>query len=358
MQDDTEESTVRRRLARQRGGIPIVIALIALVAAVALAGCGGSSGGESSGGTTGGGSETSAEGGGSSTIRVALVQAATANLPVEIADAEGLFEKQGLEVTVDTPNIPFSQLPAALGKQYDLVIGTEPGLITAADSGIDIMAVSGLQRDNPKDPGAALVVPEGSSITGIKDLGGKSVGAPSTVGNNFSALECWARKEGVDPSSIRGLEAATPQIPELLEAGRFESALLFEPLLKPLVEGGSTDLGNAYQECFGEPSQYTSLWLAQGSWAEENSVAIGKFLAALEEAQGVMEKDPEGSRAIYVKTSGLPPEAAENTPIIPGEFDFQQGQPIVENIETWIKVLEENGTFEGSVEPSALVLEG
>jgi len=346
---------VSRRLVPRRGAKPIAAVLVALVAALLVAACGGGSDSTSSGGTGGGGSETGGEGGGSS-IRVALVQAATANLPVEVAAAEGLFEKQGLDVTVDTPNIPFSQLPAALGKQYDLVIGTEPGLITAADSGIDLRAVSGLQRDNPKDPGAALVVPEGSPIKSIKDIGGKSVGAPSTVGNNFSALECWARKEGVDPSSIRGLEAATPQIPELLESGRFESALLFEPLLKPLVDGGSTDLGNAYQECFGEPSQYTSLWLAQGSWAEENNEAISKFLAALEEAQGVMEKDPEGSRAIYIKTSGLPPEAAENTPIIPDEFDFSQGAPIVENIELWVEVLEENGTFEGEVDPEELVL--
>lgn len=344
---------MRIRKLRRSGGFGIVI-LGALLAGLLAAGCGGGSGGSST--STSGGSTEQSEGGGGSSIRVALVQAATADLPVEIADAEGFFEAQGLDVTVDTPNIPFSQLPAALGKQYDLVIGTQPGLIAAADSGIDLKAASGLQRDNPEDPGAALVVPEGSSITSIKDLGGKTVGAPATVGNNFSSLECWARKEGVEPSSIRGLEAATPQIPELLESGRFESALLFEPLLKPLVEGGATDLGNAYQECFGEPSQYTSFWLAQGAWAEENSAAIGKFLAALEEALAVMEEDPEGSRAIYLKNSGLPPEAAKNTPIIPEEFDFQQGAPIEENIELWAEVLKENGTFEGEVNAAELVL--
>jgi NitT/TauT family transport system substrate-binding protein len=352
---------VKRRLAERHGGAFTLIALLALVAAVAVAGCGGGSDSTSSGSTeaeTGGG-ETETGGGGAeggSSIRVALAQAATANLPVEIADAEGFFEKQGLEVTVDTPNIPFSQLPAALGKQYDVVIGTQPGLITAADSGIDLMAISGLQRDNPKDPGAALVVPEDSSIKSIKDLAGKSIGAPSTVGNNFSALECWAREEGVEPSSIRGLEAPTPQIPELLEAGRFESALLFEPLLKGLEEGGATDLGNAYQECFGEPSQYTSLWLSQGSWAEENTAAIGKFLAALEEGVAAMEKDPEKARATYIKTSGLPPEAAKNTPIVPEEFDFSQGPTIEENVELWAEVLKENGTFDGEVEPAELVL--
>lgn len=330
-------------------------AVVALFAVIAIAGCGGGSSSSSS--SSSGGEETSGgETGGSSTMRVALVQAATANLPVEVAAKKELFEKHGLEVTIETPTIPFSQLPAALGKQFDLVIGTQPDLISANSSGIDVIAVSGLQKDNPKDPGAALVVPEGSSIESIKDLSGKSVGAPSIVGNNFSALECWARKEGVEPSSIRGLEAATPQIPELLENGRFESALLFEPLLKGLEEGGAKDLGNAYEECFGEPNQYTSLWLAQGSWANENSATVTKFLEALEEAKESIAKNPSEARSIYLETSGLPPEAAKNTPIIAEEFSFEQGKPIEENIETWIEVLEENGTFEGSVEPSSLVL--
>lgn len=289
-------------------------------------------------------------------MRVALVQAATSNLPVELAQRKELFQKHGIDVTVETPTIPFSQLPAALGKQFDLVIGSQPDLISASAGGIDVIAVSGLQKDNPEDPGAALVVPEGSSIKSVKELSGKTVGAPSIVGNNFSALECWARKEGIDPSSIRGLEAATPQIPELLENGRFDSALLFEPLLAGLEEGGATNLGNAYEECFGGPNQYTAFWLAQGSWANENPGTISKFLEALEEAKDMIGKDPTEAREIYVETSGLPPEAAKNTPIIAEEFSFEQGQPIVENLEEWVEVLKENGTFEGEVDASSLVL--
>lgn len=336
---------------------PLVLSLVAIAAVLVIAGCGGSSSSSSSESSTAestGGSEAKS---GSAPIRVALAEAATVNLAVEVADEDGTFEEEGLEVEVQTPSIPFSQLPAALGKQFDIVVGTQPGLISAAGSGIDIVADSGLQRDNPKDPGAALIVPADSSITSVKDLSGKTVGAPSTVGNNFSSLECWARKEGVDPSSIRGLEAPTPQIPELLEAGRFESALLFEPLLAGMVQGGDKNLGNAYEKCFGESEQYTSLWLSEGSWAEEHKAEIGKFLAALNKAKKSIAADPERARQLYIKNSGLPPEAAEATPIIPQEFDFSQGETIVENVEQWVEVMEENGTFKGSVEPSALVLE-
>jgi NitT/TauT family transport system substrate-binding protein len=332
------------------------LALCGVVALFVMAGCGGSDS-TSSAGTGSTGSETTggeSESGGTS-IRVALLSAATASLPAEVAQAEGLFKKQGLDVTLETPTIPVSQLPAALGKQFDVIMGTQPDLIASTSKGIDLKAISGLQQNNPKDPGAALIVPEGSSIKSIKDLEGKSVGAPSLVGNNYSSLECWARKEGVDISSIRGLEAPTPQIPELLEGGRFDSALLFEPLMAGLLANGATYLGDAYTECFGAPAQFTSLWISQGSWADENGEAIEKFLAAQEEGVKVMEADPSKARKIYVETSGLPAEPAENTPIIPQEFAFETGQPIVENVEAWVKVLEENGTFQGSVDPASIV---
>jgi NitT/TauT family transport system substrate-binding protein len=291
---------------------------------------------------------------GDNEIRVALVPAATADLPFQFAEAEGLFKKQGLDVTLETPSIPFSQLPATLGKQFDVVIGSQPDLIKAADQGIDIVAISGLQKDNPEDPGAALVVPGDSDIKTIEDLKGKTVGAPSIVGNNWSALQCWAKKNGVEPNEFRGLEGAVPQLPDLLDKGRFDSILIFEPLLTPSVEAGNRNVGNAYAECFGG-DQYTSLLLSQGEWAESHGEQIDKLVKALEEGKAAVAADPAAAKELYIKTSGLPPEAAEGTPIVPEGFDFSQGQPIVDNVQEWIDLLTELGTFNGDLDPASAV---
>jgi len=291
---------------------------------------------------------------GDNQIRVALVPAATADLPFQFADAEGLFKKHGLDVTLETPSIPFSQLPATLGKQFDVVIGSQPDLIKAAAQGIDIVAISGLQKDNPEDPGAALVVPGDSDIKSIEDLKGKTVGAPSIVGNNWSALQCWAKKNGVEPTEFRGLEGAVPQLPDLLEQGRFDSILIFEPLLTPSVAAGNRNVGNAYAECFGG-NQYTSLLLSQGEWAESHGEQIDKLVQALEEGKKAVAADPAAAKELYIKTSGLPPEAAERTPIIAEAFDFSQGQPIVDNVQEWIDLLTDLGTFKGDLDPASAV---
>jgi NitT/TauT family transport system substrate-binding protein len=234
------------------------------------------------------------------------------------------------------------------------VIGSQPDLIHAKSTGIDVVAISGLQKDNPKDPGAALVVPGNSPIHSIKDMKGKTVGAPSIVGNNWSSLQCWAKKNGLKPTDFRGLEAPVPQLPDLLKKGRFDSILIFEPLLTPAVAAGNRNIGNAYEGCFGR-SEYTAILLSQGAWAKSHSAQIGKFLQALNDGKAEVAKDPAAAKKLYIKTSGLPPAAAARTPIIADEFDFSQGQVLVDDMKTWLKLLNDLGTFKGSLDPASVV---
>jgi NitT/TauT family transport system substrate-binding protein len=287
-------------------------------------------------------------------VRVALVFAANIDLPPQIGVLKGFFKKQGLDVTLGTPDVPFSSLPTTLGKQYDIVVGTQPDLIRAASSGLGVVAISGIQRDNPADPGAALIVPPDSSIKSIKDIGGKTVGAPSTVGNNWTTLLCWAKKGGADPNSIRGVQAATPTIPDLLKANRFNAALIFQPLMGPLLAEGYKNVGDSYAKCFGG-KELTAIWVAKGDWASANPDVVSRFLAGLKEATAWMGAHPKESRAIWLKVSGLPSAVSQRTPIIASEFDYQQGKPLVTDMAKWIALLKSLNLYNGSVDPATLV---
>jgi NitT/TauT family transport system substrate-binding protein len=287
-------------------------------------------------------------------VRVALVFAANVDLPPQIGVLKGFFKKQGLDVTLGTPDVPFSSLPTTLGKQYDIVVGTQPDLLRAASSGLDVLAISGIQRDNPADPGAALIVPPNSSIKSIKDIGGKTVGAPSTVGNNWTTLLCWAKKGGVDPNTIRGVQAATPTIPDLLKANRFNAALIFQPLMGPLLADGYVNVGDSYQKCFGG-RELTAVWIAKGSWANANKDVVARYIAGLKEATAWMGAHPKEARAIWLKTSGLPAAVAQRTPIIAPEFDYVQGKPLVTDVAKWIALLKSLKIYNGSIDPATTV---
>lgn len=287
-------------------------------------------------------------------VRVALVFAANIDLPPQIGVMKGFFKKHGLDVTLGTPSVPFSSLPTTLGKQFDIVVGTQPDLVRAASSGLDVTALSGIQRDNPADPGAALIVPPSSPIKTIKDIAGRTVGAPSTVGNNWTTLLCWAKKGGADPSKIRGVAAATPTIPDLLRAKRFDAALIFQPLMGPLLAEGYRNVGDSYKQCFGG-RELTAIWITKGSWAKSNPDVVARFIAGLKDATAWMGAHPKESRAIWLKTSGLPTAVSQNTPIIAPEFDYVQGAPLVADLKKWIALLKSLDLYNGSIDPAKLV---
>jgi ABC-type nitrate/sulfonate/bicarbonate transport system substrate-binding protein len=322
----------------------VVIGLVAIAASLAVAACGDSSSG---GGQQAAGDGTADE------LRIALAPGSALDLAPWIAQEEGFFKDEGLDVQATIPTIPFSQLPSALGRDYDIIIGTQPDLITAASRGLDLVAVGGINMNSDTVPGAELVVPARSDVKSIADLATKSVGAPSLSGNNWLTLKCWADKEGVDPDSIRGVEAPAPQIPDLLRQGRFDAALLFEPLLGGVLAAGGRSLGNSYDACFDEPV-FTSLWVAKGEWARQNGESIAAFLRGLTKAKQHMADNPDDARAMYVERSGLPKPVALKAPIDPSVFDFR---PVtVEDLTPWLELMRSVSGFDGDIDLSELVV--
>lgn len=331
-----------------------------------IAGCGGGAGSTSqtaassaaaspSTGTSQAAATSTASAGAKPTLlRVALPAGSFLDLPAWIGEKEGFFQKRGLEVHAAVSSIPFSQLPAALGKTYDLVIGSQPDLINAGSHGLDLVAVSGVNHDNPKTiPGSSVVVSKSSGITSVAGLAGKSVGAPSTTGNNWLTLLCWAKKQGVAPSSIRGLQAAAPEIPTLLKQGRFDAALLFQPLLNEAIKNGGVNLGDSYMGCFGKP-MYTSLWLANGPWAQAHHQAIAAFRAGMTEAKQYMLTHVSQTRQVFVARSGLPAAVAASVPIDASVLQFRA--VTAADLQPWLELMKQFQGFNQQVDLQKLVV--
>jgi NitT/TauT family transport system substrate-binding protein len=319
----------------------------ALTLAVVLSACGGSdsdSGGAASGETT--------------KIRIANVLAAVTGVPPQVALEQGFFENHGLEVTLEAPTLPFNQLPNALGREYDLIVSSPPNVVNGREGGLDLVLVSYMERDSAENPGAALVVPPDSPVQSITDLAGKTVGAPSTAGSNWTTLLCWAKKEGLDADAFRGVEAPTPQIPDLIKNGRFDAALVFQPSYGQLLRDGFRDIGNSYHNCFGtrEP---VSAFVGLGEWASENSDALERFNTALREAVDWIDANPDEANELWLRTSGLPEEVAEVTPPRPGRFEIiDDREEMVEGAQKWLDVMRDLNVYDGNVQASDVVAAG
>jgi NitT/TauT family transport system substrate-binding protein len=320
----------------------------AVVLAVAVSACGGDN--NDSGGDSG-----AAKSDALTKVRVANVPASLTAFPPQVALDRGFFKEQGLDVTLETPTLPFNQLPTALGKEYDLIISSAPNVVNARESGLDLVLESFLERDSEDGPGAALVVPPDSPVKTIKDMAGKTVGAPSVAGSNWTTLLCWAKKEGLDPKSIRGVEAPTPQIPDLIKNDRFDAALLFQPGYGQLLKDGFRAVGNSYENCFGERIM-TSAFVGLGSWVDDNQDVLKRFHTALRDAVKWIDANPDEALDMWLKTSGLPKEVAEIAPPRPGGFEINdEPDQILDTAQKWLDVMRDAGVYDGDVKASDLV---
>lgn len=324
--------------------------------ALAIAACGSStSTGTQAGGSGGGaGASTNGSSGGKVTIRLAMPSDSPAiNIPVWIAAKEGFFAKRGLNVNVQTPNIPFSSQLATLGHQYDLVVSSQPDLIRAVQSGIKDVALFGAETDVPQDPAAGVVMSPKSGVTSVKQLAGHSIGAPSLTGNNWGAFACWLSKNGVKASSVRGVAAVPSTVPDLLSAGRIDGTLIFNPIMSSLVAKGNKYLGDPYQGCFGNGEQ-NGYFTGTRSWATANKDALAKFLAAEKEAVAYIAAHKGVALSVYEQLSGLPKNVAAQAVIYPPEMNFKISTADFAN---WERIMKQNGLLSGSPpDPSTLVL--
>src|SRR5471032_1050915 len=93
-------------------------------------------------------------------------------LPAFVAKDKGFFTKHGLDITLVKILIG-SNVPAALiSKSVDIGMSTAPGLLQAADSGLDLALISGMSRLQKEPSFVSLVARTAAKVTTADDLKG------------------------------------------------------------------------------------------------------------------------------------------------------------------------------------------
>jgi len=126
-------------------------------------------------------------------LRVSFVPATTV-LPLQVAQTQGFFERNGLNVTL-TQAANISDIPVTLGRQFDLSLGTATDLIRAGGAGLDVVQVAGNTNSTKDNPFVQLVVRPDSGITDVTQLRDKTVGTPTLSGVIHAAVQFWAKQK-------------------------------------------------------------------------------------------------------------------------------------------------------------------
>lgn len=280
-------------------------------------------------------------------VRAAYVPVATW-LPAWVAKDKGIFEKHGLNVTL-TPVQNLSLLPGTVGRQFEFAASTAPDLLKAVAGGLDVVATAGEAVETQANPTMQLIVRKDSSIKSASDLKGKVIAAPTLGAVMHSATLYWLKKNGVDPSSIRGVEVPFPNMGDQLKAGSVDAVEALVPFTTALLAAGNVSLGDPMIAVGNEV--IFPFWISDGAWARANRPTIKKWIDALTETKKFMDENPQETRAILAKYSHLPPAVVEKVPFPTYRFTIKE-----EELEVWANVLTELGQLSKPVDKSKLVV--
>jgi ABC-type nitrate/sulfonate/bicarbonate transport system substrate-binding protein len=300
---------------------------------MSLAACGGSDGG-------------SASGDGTTTIRVASNSNSTA-LPFWVAQDQGFFKAQGLNVEY-TKIENIATLPPALGSSFDIVLSTPTLAISSTAQGIPVVEVAGSSVESSQNPGSFLMAGPGSGITDVSQMGGKTLGVLNETGTLHVATMDWMKQSGVDLKSVKVVQVDGPAQADQLKSGRIDAVETVPPFSGQIKAVGGTVLGWPYRALSDEISPI--YWASRKDWADKNDATIKKFTAALDQAGTfITDKDKE-ARGILQKETGFPEQVVAKL-----QLQTYNTEVRPQDVQPWLKAMQDAVGFKGNVNPDDLV---
>jgi NitT/TauT family transport system substrate-binding protein len=268
---------------------------------------------------------------------------ANAFMPAFVAKENGLFERNGTDVALQ--RIPTgSTMPAALiGGSLDIAGLTAPVFLIAVENGLPLQIVAGSSLQTADNPTGGVLARKDAAIRKPEDFVGKRVGAPGLNGAQHVTFMRWLKDKGVDAKRVTFIEAAFPQMGDMLRSGQIDATLPVEPFLGRIIETGAGEIVARY---LGEisPSYLESFWVMTKPAIQKNPKAVEAFRASLREATQMIAKDPALGLRSQVQFLGLKPEIAmqQQMPTLTAEATPAQMQ-------FWIDLLKEFGILRGEI---------
>jgi len=230
-----------------------------------------------------------------------------------IAKERGLFEKHGLDVTLQlipvSPNVP----GAVMSGSVQVGGATPPVLLQAVDSGLDLVAIAGGGVYENSSRALGLVARTGVSINTPQDLIGKKVGVPGFGAAMHLLVKRWLMDKGVDPKKVTFIEVAIPQMPDVLKGGSVDVVATAEPFVTRMVQA---QIGSAVPAYASElPDGFSSvLYISTRQWATTHGPAVQAFRAAIGEAIVWAKANKTQAYVDIGKYFKVPPPVLQATP--------------------------------------------
>jgi NitT/TauT family transport system substrate-binding protein len=228
-------------------------------------------------------------------------------LAAVIADKEGFFKAEGIEIEVTKFQAGAAAVPVLQSGRIDIAFSNTVSTLQAIEQGLDaiVLAPAAVVRSAPPDTTTAILVRKGS-MKSLKELEGKRMAV--NVINSTAWLHAVAALEqhGVDYTKVRFTEVPFPQMNDPLLNSQVDAIGQVEPFRSVLMATGKAEIVSwPYVET--APRSDITQYLALTSWVEKNRDIAIKFARAVRKGAEFAKTNEAAARQINVEYTGLNP---------------------------------------------------
>lgn len=283
----------------------ILSVMMALAMTASLAACGSSdAGSEASGDAATGDASTTEESAASGELtEVSLGTVAwPTNMMFYLADEQGIFEKNGLKVTIQEFSSTTDSSSAFIGGQTDFCTYASSETISPFSQGAEFSIVLETDKSNGCEGLVAT-----SDIKTVEDLKGKTI-ATQLYSVDHMFLLTLLDEHGMTEADVNIVDMSIQEAGNAFVAGQCDAACIWDPYFSQAKEAGGTVLYSTADN----PDLITDVLAASKSLCEENPDAVTAMVKSYFEAVEYYEANKDEAAAFMAEKLGVDAEEFNN----------------------------------------------
>jgi len=213
-----------------------------------------------------------------------------------VAKEFGIFEKHGLDVTLNQINSSSQAVASLRSNSVDVSAGPAGVIYDAIAKGVTDFTIFGECM-----PYTVLEIWTQPQIKTVKDLVGKTISStnPNSLGDLMIGV--WLAKNGIKKSEVNVVYlGGLGNLISAMKANKTEATLILPPLGEQLLPSGQKRFGDLRDITYSNQA-----WAATKSYAVKNGDAMLRFTAAATESIAFVKRNKQKSLSVLPKYAGV-----------------------------------------------------
>ncbi|SCL33764.1 NitT/TauT family transport system substrate-binding protein [Micromonospora rhizosphaerae] len=270
--------------------------------------------------------------------------------PLHLGKEKGFFAEQGIDVEVVNTTGGAAAVPGVVSGEFDFAFGNLVSLIVARSNNLPLKAIAegnSSTGQQGKDFGG-VVVPKDSPIKSAAELSGKTVAVNNLKNIGDTTVRASIRKAGGDPTNVKFVELAFPDMPAAVAAKRVDAAWIVEPFFTVAQNQGARVIASNFVDT--APNLTISAYFTTEKNIKQNPDLVKRFTAAIEKSLKYAQEHPAEARAVLLKYTKIDPTVTEKITL-----PSWSGQINRESVQTMADLMLTDGLIKQKVDVSELL---